>query len=412
LIAIVLLAAPSRGQAQTTPPSGGASTQEARREEPTTDVFDLWRRYRHPGQPPEDEAWDYRERMTVFAPVFGAKPSSGFFVGVAGNVAFYRGEPSTTHLSSAVLSLTFSTKGQTSLTERLTMFTRDDRWRFEGDHRFQWTSQDTHELGTSADTRTSVGADFNFFRLYQSAYYRVRPSLFVGSGLYFDNHTDVGPREGEEAGWDDSPYVRYSNVNGLPLDSQISAGPSLDILWDNRDSVISATHGWLAKASYRTSFQGFLGGVSSWQRLNVDLRTYARLGRSRRDTLAVWFFTDLLVDGVAPYLDLPATGSDTYGRSARGYSEGQFRGERLAYGEFEYRRTLTENGLLGMVVFLNTTTVTNLTEGERLFDSFATGGGAGLRLLINKRSKTNLCFDVAFGKDGSKGVYLAIQEAF
>jgi hypothetical protein len=65
-----------------------------------------------------------------------------------------------------------------------------------------------------------------------------------------------------------------------------------------------------------------------------------------------------------------------------------------------------------MVVFLNTTTVTNLTEGERLFDSFATGGGAGLRLLINKRSKTNLCFDVAFGKDGSKGVYLAIQEAF
>ena len=40
-----------------------------------------------------------------------------------------------------------------------------------------------------------------------------------------------------------------------------------------------------------------------------------------------------------------------------------------------------------------------------------TGGGAGLRLLINKRSKTNLCFDVGFGKQGSRGVYLAIQEA-
>jgi hypothetical protein len=115
---------------------------------------------------------------------------------------------------------------------------------------------------------------------------------------------------------------------------------------------------------------------------------------------------------VAPYLDLPATGLDTYGRSARGYSEGQFRGERLAYGEVEYRATLTRNGLLGMVAFLNTTTVTNLAEDERLFDSFAVGGGAGLRLLINKRSKTNLCFDVGFGKQGSKGVYLAVQEAF
>jgi hypothetical protein len=71
-----------------------------------------------------------------------------------------------------------------------------------------------------------------------------------------------------------------------------------------------------------------------------------------------------------------------------------------------------ENGLLGMVVFLNMTTVTNLETGERLFHSFAPGGGAGLRLLINKRSNTNLCFDVGFGKEGSRGVSLAVQEAF
>jgi hypothetical protein len=103
---------------------------------------------------------------------------------------------------------------------------------------------------------------------------------------------------------------------------------------------------------------------------------------------------------------------DTYGRSARGYKEGQFRGERLAYGEVEYRGALTRNGLLGMVAFLNTTTVSNLESGEQLFDSFASAGGAGLRLLINKRSKTNLAFDVGFGQQGSKGVYLAIQEAF
>jgi hypothetical protein len=84
----------------------------------------------------------------------------------------------------------------------------------------------------------------------------------------------------------------------------------------------------------------------------------------------------------------------------------------FAYGEVEYRGTLTRNGLLGMVAFLNTTTVTNLDNDERLFDSFATAGGAGLRLLINKRSKTNLCFDFGIGKQGSRGVYLAVQEVF
>jgi hypothetical protein len=64
------------------------------------------------------------------------------------------------------------------------------------------------------------------------------------------------------------------------------------------------------------------------------------------------------------------------------------------------------------VAFVNATTVTNSQTGERLFDSGAIGGGGGLRLLLNKRSRTNLCFDVGFGKDGSHGIYLAVQEAF
>ncbi len=136
------------------------------------------------------------------------------------------------------------------------------------------------------------------------------------------------------------------------------------------------------------------------------------VSRGRRHRVAFWGYADLVVGGVAPFFDLPATAGDTYGRSARGYARGQYRGERLAYGEVEYRGTLMRNGLVGVVAFLNTTTVTNLAIDERLFDSFATGGGAGVRLLINKRSKTNLCLDFSFGKQGSKGVYLAIQEAF
>ena len=65
-----------------------------------------------------------------------------------------------------------------------------------------------------------------------------------------------------------------------------------------------------------------------------------------------------------------------------------------------------------MVAFLNATTVSSQDRGEHLFDSVAIGGGAGLRLLLNKRSRTNLCADMGFGKDGSHGFYLAVQEAF
>ena len=151
--------------------------------------------------------WDYRKPMKAFAPVIGAKPSAGVLLGVAGNVAFYRGDPSTTHISSVVASVTFSTESQTAVTDRFTMFGRGDRWRLDGDHRFQWTSLETYGLGASADTRTGVTADFDFFRLHHTAYYRLRDGLFAGAGLYFDNHTNVGPSEGAEAGWAESPYV-------------------------------------------------------------------------------------------------------------------------------------------------------------------------------------------------------------
>jgi hypothetical protein len=378
----------------------------------TMDVFDLWRKLRHKEADAHSDAWDYHKPMVAVAPVIGAKPSSGVLFGAAGNVAFYRGNPATTHISSMVTSLTFSTKKQTSLTNRFTIFGRDSRWRVDGDQRFQWTSLDTFGLGTSADTRTGVLADFDFFRLHQTAFYRLRPALYAGAGLYFDTHTNVGPGDGEEPAWTQSPYAAYSQAHGLPLDSQTAAGTSLDLLWDSRDSFINARDGWLAKASYRTLFDAFLGGDSSWQKLTLDVRTYVHLSRDRRHRLAFWGFADLVVGGVAPYFDLPSTAGDAYGRSARGYAEGQFRGERLAYGEIEYRGTLTQNGLLGMVAFFNTTTVTNLAAGEHIFDSFAAAGGVGLRLLINKRSKTNLCFDVGVGKQGSKGIYLAVQEAF
>jgi hypothetical protein len=44
----------------------------------------------------------------------------------------------------------------------------------------------------------------------------------------------------------------------------------------------------------------------------------------------------------------------------------------------------------------------------------ANGGGLeiGLRVLLDKHSRTNLCVDYGVGLDGSRGFYLALQEAF
>ena len=421
-VAVVVTAASALAQSASTQDSptaqdfrqkADAGVEQAPDTGETVDVVDLIRMLRRKDPPPSSEAgFDYRKPMRAFAPVIGAKPSSGVIVGVAGNVGFFRGEPATTHISSSVASVTVTTRKQAGISAHTTMFGRDDRWLLELDHRFQWTSQETFGLGTSTALSSGETIRFDFYRLYQSAYYRLRPHLFAGGGLYFDDHADVRPDEGGEEQWPQSPYYQYSAANGLPLDAQISAGPSLEIVWDSRDSFINPTRGWLARTSYRRLIDGFLGGDSSWEKVNLDLRTYAPLSASRRHRLAVWTYADLVVDGVAPYFDLPSTAGDSYGRSGRGYAEGHFRGEKLAFVELEYRAPLTRNDLLGMVVFANLTTISNRQAGEHLFDHFAPGAGGGLRVLLNKRSRTNLAFDVGFGEKGNRGVYLVVQEAF
>ena len=180
---------------------------------------------------------------------------------------------------------------------------------------------------------------------------------------------------------------------------------------DTRDNSINAARGWLASSTYRTFFDGFLGGNSSWQEFDIDVRTYRPLSSNARQTLAFWLLSALVTGGAAPYFDLPGTGGDFAGRSARGYSEGRYRGPHLVYGEIEYRATLVPSGLFGIVGFMNTTTVDGAPD-QKLFQSFAPAAGGGVRVLLDKRSKTNLCVDYGWGRQGSHGLYLGMQEAF
>jgi hypothetical protein len=370
------------------------------------DVGDLWRMVRHKDAPAAESS----SRFVAFAPSIGSKPSTGLNGGISGNVAFFRGDPQTTHISSLTAGLKVSVKDQTLGGIRFSMFTQDDRWFLQGDNRLQWTSLNTYGLGASAPQADAENAKFDLFRFYDTAYRNVRPGLFVGLGLNISTHSNIRPGTGTLPAWDESAFVAYSEKHGFAADRQTSSGANVAVIYDTRDNAINAERGVLASASYRTYFSGFLGGDSTWQELNLDARTYRKLTRDGRNKLAFWFLGDLVTGGTAPYLDLPATATPE--RSARGYGEGRYRGEHLLYGEMEYRGTLTRSGLVGFVAFLNTTTIDNAETGERLFDAFATGAGFGFRLLLNKRSKTNLCTDYGWGKDGSRGFYLAIQEAF
>ncbi len=378
----------------------------------TLDVGDLWRAVRHKDALDPDRRVAppaAGQRFFVVAPTIGSKPTTGLTAGLNGNMAFFTADPAATHISSVSAGFRVSQFGQVLSGGRFAIFTPGDRWFVQGDNRLSWTSLNTYALGTVPQPTGTVNVKFDQVRLYETVYRRIGQGLFVGAGLNIDAHARVRPSESADAPFDDSAYVAYSTSHGFAPERQVSTGTSVGVLYDTRDNAINARRGVLASTTFRTFFSA-LGGDSTWQELTFDTRTYRAVGRRGRNTLAFWGMGDFVTGGVAPYWDLPAIASD--GRSARGYGEGRYRGEKLLYGEIEYRSTLTANGLIGIVAFLNSTTVSNAELDQPLFSSVAPGAGAGLRVLLNKRSRTNLCADYGFGKAGSRGFYLAIQEAF
>jgi outer membrane protein assembly factor BamA len=406
LLACVLVAtSASPAGAQVTPPDPNAV--------PILDVSDLIRKIRHKPPPEESETGTGQSRKSAItaAPVIGYNPATGLSAGVGLSSAFFRGDPATTNFSSLLASLRVTTNEQLVFSARVNALTAGNRWRLVGDTRAYLTNQNTYGLGTDSAPGQAVNLQYNYLRLYETVYKQVRPNLFAGAGFLYSNYGHIRPDPEKPAAMPQSGFVPYSNEFGLNLGAQTSAGASVNLLVDSRDNPINPSRGFYADLKYQMYLGGFLGGASTWQLSHSDLRTYVRLTKDSRQKLAFWFFADLVTGGIAPYFELPATGNDTYGRSGRGYTQGRFRGERMVYGEIEYRWTITKNGLLGMVAFLNTETLSDRETGERLFDSFATGAGAGLRLMLSKRSKTNLCIDYGHGK-GSSGVYVGLRDAF
>jgi hypothetical protein len=380
-----------------------------------TDVWEWLRHLRHKESPTEQKETEATRRKTnvLLVPIIGSEPSTGFTFGAGVSVEFPLGALSDTYVSSVLTGASVSTKKFFSLSARLALFGSGNRWTIGGDNHYQLTGQDTYGLGTDTTSADRVTARFNSVKFVDTYLHRLPHDLYAGIGFQFQGQNNIRPADNQSGAWAGSEFVAYSEAYGFNLSRQTSAGFNAELRHDSRDNVSDPSRGWYGDAMYRAYIADFLGGDSTWQRLIVDARTYRRLGTSvRRQELAFWGFGDFVTAGHAPYFTLPATGTDAQGRSGRGYAEGRFRGDRLVYGEVEYRVSLRPDGLVGMVAFLNATTVGSTFADESLFDDVALGAGFGFRLRLDKRSRTNVCLDFGFGRDGSHGIYIALAEAF
>jgi hypothetical protein len=336
-------------------------------------------------------------------PALGYSLQSRLAVLLAGNAAFRTAPQS--NVSTIIASLAYTENKQITLPIQSSIWSHDNNWDFAGEIRLYHYPQSTFGLGSSSNVGNEASMDYNYLRISEIALRKITGEIYFGGGYIIDDHADItiDPTENGTV----SDYITYKKHSTKTHST--SSGLTLNGQYDTRDSPINATKGIYAAFEFRQNLKT-LGSTSTWSSLILDVRKYFRFPEDSNNVLAFWSYDWLTLAGRPPYLDLPSTLWDASTNAGRGYIQGRFRGAQMVYGETEYRYRITRNGLLGGVVFLNAETF-SAAPGTRL-QAIQPGAGPGLRIKLNKVSRTNIDLDYGFGREGSHGLFVNVGELF
>ncbi len=342
--------------------------------------------------------------VVALLPSFSVNPAFGVSLGVSANAFTRLGPEATTNATTVGASVSFTTKKQFNVVVRSNIFGNGNRFLLQGDWRYLDTSQPTYGLGPALPESQKDDIDFNLVRVYQTFYRPLTGRLLGGIGYHLNAYFNIRDHNAEQGL--PSPMLDFNG--GQTITENTSSGLSVNLAFDSRDNPNYPTRGYYSTMSVK-AFPTWMGSDGNWQSFQTDLRTYSTLDPRGRSVLALWA-TTWFTFGATPYMELPAIGWDTYARTGRGYPQGRVRGRNQIYVESEYRMTLSRDGLWGAVAFLSLLSTSDpVTTGLQRIDP---GIGAGLRIKLNKRSRTNITLDFGFGAEGSKGLFMGSTEAF
>lgn len=373
---------------------------------PVEDLGEFARRILHKKV---DSAKTKKPAKFAILPSIGYNPSLGGLIGgkISGVKQF--GVPETTNLSSFGLEALITTKGVITVQARHNIFRDANKWNIQGNWQFSKFLIADYGIGTGITNETAFPVKFNFIRLSEAFYRKIAKNLYAGPGITFNIRTKIDDEMLETL--PSTPHEDYSLRNGIDPTEYSSNGLLLGLEYNTREHPLRPYSGEYAEILLRYNPEWLGSTKESWQ-FYYDLRKYVSLSeKSPEHVLAFWFIASFKLGGTIPYLELPSTGSDMYNRSGRGYTIGRFKGPSYAYCESEYRYPITRNKLLSGVAFFNIQTASD-DLGKKIFQYWEPAGGAGLRILLQKKSRTVMCIDYAIGKYGSGGLFFGLNEVF
>lgn len=360
-----------------------------------------------------------KKNFLLVLPVLFVQPANGLIYGAITQYTF-KGKLPEDKYSTAFLMATYTTKKQILIDLKSNLLLNHNKLYLGGDWRYYKFSQDNYGLGS--DIIPPGGNDFelesiaqpmkyDYIKFHQTASVLVSENLYVGGGFHFDGYMNIVDEPLDVANNKLTYHYKYNIAHGFDTKDYFVKGISANLIYDSRDNLVNPNHGLFANINYRTNLAVQKNGATS-RVLFTELKYYIPLSKTNKQhVLAFWSYNQFLTKGDLPYLNLPAIGGDQQSRAGRGYTQGLLRGQNLCYFETEYRFPISCNQLLSGTVFTNFTSTSDRDRNIKVLEYIQPAFGVGLRLLIDKVTKTNVVASYGVGRH-SKSFYVNTGETF
>lgn len=362
-----------------------------------------------------------KDNFFLVIPVIGSQPATGFSYGFVSQYTF-KGKGALDKYSSVNLGATYTEKKQMLLNFKNSVMLKSNKIFLSGDWRFYIFSQANYGLGTDIIPppardqgfdldQLKEPMDYNYFKFHQTASWEIKNNYYIGAGVHIDWYTTITDENLNIGNGQLTHHYSYSQKYGYNENKYFVNGASLNLLYDSRDNQINAYSGMFININYRMN-PAFNENQKASNVLFVEYRHFMPLSRyNKQHVFSIWATGQFVTVGTVPYLNLPSLGWDQRSRSGKGYTQGLFRGQKLMYFESEYRFPILCNNLISGTVFGNLTSAGDTDRNIRLFQYIQPAAGIGLRILIDKATRTNLVLNYAWGRH-SEAFYLNAGESF
>lgn len=362
-----------------------------------------------------------KNNFFLVIPIIGSQPATGFSYGFVSQYTF-KGKRVEDKYSSVNLGATYTEKKQLLVNAKNSVMLKNNKIFLSGDWRFYIFSQANYGLGTDIIPHYSEDDNFdlnnlkepmsyNYMKFHQTASWEIKNNYYVGAGVHVDWYTTITDENLNVAEGQLTNHYNYSKKYDFNENEYFLNGLSLNLLYDSRDNQINTNHGMFANINYR-----FNPALSKNQYVSnmlfMEYRYFLPLSKlNKQHVFSIWATGQFVTSGKVPYLNLPSIGWDQRSRSGKGYTQGLFRGQQMVYFETEYRFPILCSNLISGTVFGNLTSASDKDRDIRLFQYIQPAAGVGLRILIDKATRTNLVLNYAWGRH-SKAFYLNAGESF